>query len=69
MGKTGVGYILYIGVTVRGYGGKMPLGRTEHRRQAIFKMDLKKWGMNGLAQVRKLQGLTFHKTILNHWLS
>lgn len=37
-------YILYIGVLVRGYRRKMPLGRTEHRRQAIIKMDLKKWG-------------------------
>lgn len=68
MGKTGVGYILYIGVMVRGYGGKMPLGRTVHRRQAVFKMDLKNGALNRLAQIRKLQGLTFQKTILNHWL-
>jgi len=45
MGKTGVGYILCIGVLVRGYGGKMPLGRIEHRRQATLKLDLKKWGI------------------------
>jgi hypothetical protein len=40
-----VGYTLYIGVLVRGYGGKTPLGRTEHRRDTIIKMDLKKWGI------------------------
>jgi len=45
MRRTGVGYILCIGVLVRGYGGKMPLGRTEHRRQAIIKLDLKQWGI------------------------
>jgi len=69
MGKTGVGYILYVGVIVRGYGGKIPLGRTEHSRQAIFKMDLKKWGIEWTHPSLKLHGLTFHKTILNHWLS
>jgi hypothetical protein len=45
MGKTVMGYILYIEVLVRVYGGKKSLGRTEHRRQAIIKMDIKKWGI------------------------
>jgi hypothetical protein len=44
MWKTGVGYILYIGVLVRGYGGKTPLGRTEHRREAIIKNGSQKMG-------------------------